>query len=277
MSNDIRNVKVVTHDGTFHADEVLAVAMIQMCSDFNMVDIVRTRNESKLAEALKDPSVIVIDVGGRYEPDLNNYDHHQDEALPCAASLIWRHFALKIPGVNKSMQKTIDQHFIKGVDLWDRGHYVGKKSYLQNTSQILGNFNRNKEDEISQFIQFRDAVGMASRMLENEIYNTSIFIESDKIWKKGIRSENQKIMYLPSHCRNWRARASTENVWVVVWPEENEYIVCSSDVHRHPLRLPQDMRPGSPDYAQILFMHPSNWIAKVRTQQVAEKIAVAST
>lgn len=58
--------KIVTHNGKFHADEILAIALL-----FNFgyeLPFERTRDKNKLEHYLKDPSVIVIDVGKNYYP-----------------------------------------------------------------------------------------------------------------------------------------------------------------------------------------------------------------
>lgn len=65
---------VGVHDGTFHADEVSACALLIL---FNCVDkdkIVRTRAPKKLAEC-----EYVCDVGGIYNPDKKLFDHHQQD------------------------------------------------------------------------------------------------------------------------------------------------------------------------------------------------------
>ena len=58
-----------THDGTFHCDESLAVAMLKMTNEFKNAVVVRTRNPDLLAKCN-----IVVDVGARYEPEVS-YTH----------------------------------------------------------------------------------------------------------------------------------------------------------------------------------------------------------
>lgn len=63
---------VATHSGPFHADDVMAWALIRA---FHAPDaeLVRTRDPARLAEA-----DIVFDVGGRYDPADRRFDHHQN-------------------------------------------------------------------------------------------------------------------------------------------------------------------------------------------------------
>ena len=61
-----------THDGTFHCDEALGCALLQMMPSWAGATIVRTRNETELAKC-----DIVIDVGAVYDHSKARYDHHQ--------------------------------------------------------------------------------------------------------------------------------------------------------------------------------------------------------
>jgi len=62
---------VATHDGPFHADDVMAVALLRT---FVAPDatIVRTRDPARIDEA-----DIVVDVGALHEPARGRFDHHQ--------------------------------------------------------------------------------------------------------------------------------------------------------------------------------------------------------
>lgn len=65
-------IKIVTHNGPFHCDEAMAVAICTYASEETDYQLVRTR----------DPMVIkygdiVLDVGGEYDPEVDRFDHHQ--------------------------------------------------------------------------------------------------------------------------------------------------------------------------------------------------------
>lgn len=78
----------VTHPGKAHRDDFITSCLI--FAEFPGTPIFR-RNPTP--EELADPRVIVFDIGGSYDPALNNYDHHQlentekREDLRCALSL----------------------------------------------------------------------------------------------------------------------------------------------------------------------------------------------
>ena len=77
----ILNAKtIVTHDGDYHIDEVFATSLINYIFDHNGMErpnIIRTRNEDILDEVIRDPEVIVLDVGRIFNENMLNFDHHQ--------------------------------------------------------------------------------------------------------------------------------------------------------------------------------------------------------
>lgn len=72
-------MKIITHDGAWHADEVLAIGLISIVTKtpFMNIYIERTRNQEVLDKALKSEKIYVLDVGAQYNPDMLNFDHHQ--------------------------------------------------------------------------------------------------------------------------------------------------------------------------------------------------------
>lgn len=72
-------MKIFTHPGTFHADEVLAIALLSHVSGKSIAElnIKRTRDTNILNDAKADPDVWVLDIGGVCEPSMRNLDHHQ--------------------------------------------------------------------------------------------------------------------------------------------------------------------------------------------------------
>lgn len=65
------SMKIGTHSGTFHADDVLAVALLRTFLDPD-ARVVRTRDAAVLAAC-----DVVVDVGGEYDPATRRFDHHQ--------------------------------------------------------------------------------------------------------------------------------------------------------------------------------------------------------
>ncbi|KAF2204708.1 putative UPF0160 domain protein MYG1 [Delitschia confertaspora ATCC 74209] len=72
-----------THNGHFHADEALAVSMLRLLPTYSSSPLIRTRDP-----ALLESCHTVVDVGGKYDPANNLFDHHQ------------REFVITFPGHN---------------------------------------------------------------------------------------------------------------------------------------------------------------------------------
>lgn len=114
--------KVITHSGSFHADDVFAVATLQLYFGVDEVAIVRTRDEAMIASG-----DIVLDVGGVYDPDKQRFDHHQngapvrDNGIPYAAfGLIWKHYGEQVSG-SSGLAAEIERRLVWPIDAADNG------------------------------------------------------------------------------------------------------------------------------------------------------------
>ncbi|KTG35833.1 hypothetical protein cypCar_00047083 [Cyprinus carpio] len=65
-------MKIGTHNGTFHCDEVLACFLLRQLPEYKDAEILRSRDASLLKQC-----DVVVDVGGEYDPSQQRYDHHQ--------------------------------------------------------------------------------------------------------------------------------------------------------------------------------------------------------
>ncbi|MCA9573916.1 MAG: MYG1 family protein [Polyangiales bacterium] len=66
-----RPLHIVTHSGSFHADDVLAVGLVRAFVD-PAATVERTRDPARIAAA-----DVVVDVGGEFDPSTRRFDHHQ--------------------------------------------------------------------------------------------------------------------------------------------------------------------------------------------------------
>ena len=97
---------IVTHPGQAHRDEFLAIAVA-----FSIHGEMAVHRREPTAEELANPEVLVLDVGGRHEPELSNFDHHQrgrEEKPECALSLYAQHVGLaEVLGIRKWYAPTV--------------------------------------------------------------------------------------------------------------------------------------------------------------------------
>lgn len=82
--------RVVTHPGRAHLDEYVACSLLAALSP--QAKIHRSRDAGLLLDAANDCRTAVVDIGGRFEPDRLNFDHHQidfaSDGDKCALSLV---------------------------------------------------------------------------------------------------------------------------------------------------------------------------------------------
>ncbi|KAJ8378280.1 hypothetical protein AAFF_G00244150 [Aldrovandia affinis] len=81
-SEKMSALKIGTHNGTFHCDEVFACFLLRQLPEYKDAEIVRTRDPALLAKC-----DIVVDVGGEFDPKKHRYDHHQRSFADSFSSL----------------------------------------------------------------------------------------------------------------------------------------------------------------------------------------------
>lgn len=182
-------LKIGTHNGFFHCDEILACYMLKRISVYQNAEIVRTRDQKTL-----DACDIVIDVGGVYDPAHHRYDHHQrdfNETMNSlnpekpwktklsSAGLVYHHFGDKIiravlgdehsddDDAVKNVYNQVYEYFIQEVDGIDNGvqMFDGEPKYriTTNLSSRVHNFNpawnSKVHDETESFYKAYELVG----------------------------------------------------------------------------------------------------------------------
>lgn len=124
--------KIITHAGTFHADEILSIALLR-CMGI-MAPIERTYTPSD--EDFYNPAIFVLDVGRRYEPERNNFDHHQNGDLAATNLLLLETLGRPYFG-NAVCDRLHDSLFSRVSDI-DRGKIglTGSEGFLEFNSII---------------------------------------------------------------------------------------------------------------------------------------------
>ncbi len=112
--------QIIIHPGGAHTDELVACALALGSVD-HCVDILRKVPDE--AE-LEDKNILVMDVGGRHEPEKLNFDHHhfgREDPVACAYTLLADHLEIA-----KFLEKT---HWYKlGAVLDARGPFAAART-----------------------------------------------------------------------------------------------------------------------------------------------------
>lgn len=196
--------RVGTHDGRFHADEIMATAIL---NKIFQTEVVRSRNIDKLNEL-----DIVYDVGG------GKFDHHginkvyRESGTPYAAcGLIWNRYGKSVI-YNKEPDLTdeevesifyyVDKKLIEGIDAQDNGVKTSEEIiHTMNISSIIAGFNppwysKELEDDL-----FHEAVKVAEMILNNTIKRKLEIIKAKDVVTCAYENrENPKILVLDDYC-----------------------------------------------------------------------------
>ena len=115
---------LLTHNGTFHADDVFAAATFLLAHPGEDWQIVRSRDKAQINQA-----EAVLDVGDIYDPKNMRFDHHQDggagvreNGIPYAAcGLVWKELGAVVCGGDFFVAKQIDDGLVSSMDAHDNG------------------------------------------------------------------------------------------------------------------------------------------------------------
>ena len=211
---------ICTHNGTFHCDEVMAIAMIKYL--YNDITIIRTRSSSVIQEHQHREDSMVIDVGKVYDHGKYCYDHHQvtfneplypsrddTDFIPLSScGLIYRHYGTEIirkiikdndislellnsrftiPDL-EDIYDTFYTYFIKSIDAGDNGiNYTNNKVLY---SPIILPSTIAKFNGINEELDFQKAVDYCSETfkihLTSNIMKKLKYIEGLPVFQKCI-------------------------------------------------------------------------------------------
>lgn len=147
---------LVTHDGTFHADDVLAYVILSSTLILENVTFVRTRDPDIIMRA-----DIAFDVGG------GKYDHHTKDKprrkngmAYSSAGLIWRDFGLDYlkytcggcTSILEILFEIIDNDLITYIDNHDNGEYINDIDPFS-LPYMISTFNGLCEDNDTSFMK----------------------------------------------------------------------------------------------------------------------------
>lgn len=194
---------LITHDGTFHADDLFATATLSILNKGN-IKIIRTR-DSKMF----DKADYVYDVGGEYNTDKKIFDHHQKEGagvrengIPYASfGLVWKTYGEKICG-SKEAAEAIDRKIACSIDAHDNGVDIIKPIYKDVfpyvADQVFLDYKptwKEKNKDINTI--FSDQVKRVEKLLLREIEVIKTDIDGKNIILESYnKSENKKIIIL---------------------------------------------------------------------------------
>jgi uncharacterized UPF0160 family protein len=198
---------IATHNGKFHPDETMAVAILRMI--FPKVKVVRTRDTEKLKEV-----DLRVDVGRKYNSSTNDFDHHQNDftekrpnGIPYAsAGLIWKHFGKKLVK-SEVAWNYVDESLIQVVDAQDSGFDLFKESKIRpyTLTEVITSFsplwNENDQDYDSAFLR---AVDFCVSLLNREIKISNSINDAETLIRKEVNKTKKSYLVIEKIPSQWR-------------------------------------------------------------------------
>ncbi len=177
-----------THSGKFHADEVMATAILKELFD---LEVVRSRDPDDL-----NGLDLVYDIGE------GEFDHHQmdkryrDNGTPYAAcGLIWDRFGMDIIRTYDAslsdenmeyMFRGIDEMLIEGIDAADNGMRTCRTIIpTLNISAIISKCNPTWDTVIDEDVAFNQAVDLASVVFQNALRQKFSVVYAEEYVRKS--------------------------------------------------------------------------------------------
>ncbi len=228
MSTEKQTLVIATHNGSFHADDILGVATLFLAYEHtHSITVIRTRNTESIEQA-----DIVLDVGGQYDPSRDRFDHHQaggagmrDNGIKYAAfGLVWKKYGEQVCG-SREVAESIEQKMVMPVDAMDNGQEIytplfsGVHSYglADAFSAFKVSWKENKDELDGRFMHLVD---FAKEVIHREIKRISDGLEAkEKVLALYAQAEDKRLLVLDTYYP-WESALSGENdALLVVFPD----------------------------------------------------------
>ena len=252
---------IYTHGGTFHADEVCAVAFLRLMLN-EEIPVVRGFDPPT-----GDPEAIVLDIGD------GEFDHHSEPRAsrdlygkePYAAfGKIVKAYGPKF--LSRDVLKRFDFEFVKDLDIQDNlgGEGLG---HLHEFAQFIQRLNPtwNEEGTVNVNDRFEEAVTYAKRAIERKLVEINARLNAINVARTY---PNTPIVFLREKLPASTFTRKPAKLLITESERGGYNLVCvrrlQSDGGGFKVLIPDNI-----DYKGITFLHPSRHIATFETQQDA--------
>jgi uncharacterized UPF0160 family protein len=206
-------MRIATHDGSFHADEVFAIATLQLLAaepddGAGSLEVVRTRERDLIAGA-----DLRVDIGFRDNPASGDFDHHQrsfDRARPngvryASFGLVWREFGTRVCDGDAQVAAAVDATLVQSVDAADSGQRLAElvvdDVHPITVGGVIGGLNARWDETLTaaqERARFDAALELARGVLAREIAAAASALRAVRIVEEAIEGAGDpRLVELP--------------------------------------------------------------------------------
>ena len=201
ITKNIKEAHCVTHNGTFHADEVFSTVLFS-----RLIPEVIVCRTSDLEES--NDSQYIYDVGG------GKLDHHQfggngkreNGVMYSSCGLVWKEYGKEVikKYTNKDIDtiwENMDENFIQYIDVEDNGQIPAMETdyKIVQLATIISEFNPNWDEDVEADDRFIQAVELADTIFENTIKSTISKVKAMENVEKSIQDSKDGVMILDKY------------------------------------------------------------------------------
>ncbi len=292
-----KNIKTLgTHSGKFHADDVMATAILRLL--LGDIKVTRTRDDNILKK---------LDLV--YDISLGEFDHHQltkelrENNIPYAScGLVWREFGSRvIQKFNSQFEENdiisifdyVDKNLVQGIDATDNGIDIKSEIKVTSITDIIQSFNPTWDSNDSQDEAFEEATHYATEVIKRIISRQVSVIKARSIVNDAFENRTiNEIMILKNGCP-WlhqllKIDLNNEVLFVISPSDDNaEYkiqtVKKTVDTFEARKDLLESIRGKSSEEINSIikiddsiFCHKAGFIASTKSMESALKIAKLS-
>ncbi len=287
-------MQVATHDGSFHADEVFAIAALGLLPE--PVEVVRTRAPDLLAAA-----DLRVDVGFRCEPLAGDFDHHQrdfdlvrDNGVGYASfGLVWREFGPQVCAGDQEVADAVEGSLVQAVDANDTGQQIAQSAiegvHPMTVNAVIGGFNARWDEDLTadeERERFDAAVELASGILAREIGSAAAGRRAVHIVRDAIATtKDPRIVVLPDNVP-WKQVVATEasEALFVIYPKRQGFGIEAVPAELGTFENRRDLPAtwagledadlaSATGVDDALFCHSKRFLAVARSREGIERLA----
>jgi uncharacterized UPF0160 family protein len=193
----LKDADLAVHDGRFNADDVHVSALLETMGIVG--NTIRTRDPEILAQCH-----IRADVGGKYDPDTCDFDHHQEggagrraNGVPYSAlGLVWKEVGAAKCG-SQEIADMVDRMYIQSVDIRDCGSEripkAGRINKVWTTGDFFNKHNPSYHLDTKDYMaRFEEAKDVAGLILEDVIDDATGHILAPKMVRDALALRDDK-------------------------------------------------------------------------------------